>query len=128
MTWTTAIILITITILTIVVWLISEFKTQKKWLRCILGILAIIFSVSLTVLIFKDLQSFSSALTKFRYNEFYGETSKKLIDTTVAKLESGEQQKVLNSLKKLQDKFQFTYENKGNYDKLVGDAVKDMEK
>jgi len=128
MTWTSAIILTTITILTMVTWLISEFKTQKKWVRCVLGILAIMFGIGLTVLIFRDLQSFSSALTKFRYNEFYGETSKKLIDTTVEQLEAGKKQKVLNSLKKLQDKFQATYENKANYDKLVGDAVKDMKK
>ena len=128
MSWTTAILLIIITIAIIVAWLFSEFKTENKWIRCLLGILALTFCIGLTVLIFRDLLNLSSSLAKFSYNEFYGETSERLIDTTIEQLEAGKKQEVLNSLKKLQEKFQPTYENKANYDKLVSDAIKDMKK
>jgi hypothetical protein len=126
MNWATAIILITITIAIIAAWLLSEFKTEKIWIRCTLGILALTFGIGLAVLIFRDLLNLSNSLTKFNYNAHYGFASKQLIDTTVKKIESGETETVLKRLKKLQEKFRPTYENRASYNELVNEAVNDM--
>jgi hypothetical protein len=104
-------------------WAIAEFKVKKSWARFLLGLAAIIsWSAFLWIVI-----PLLAIGEKFNYNAHYGSASKQLIDTVIEKVESGETEKVLKSLKKLQEKFSPTYENRANYDKLVEEAVKEME-
>jgi glucan phosphoethanolaminetransferase (alkaline phosphatase superfamily) len=109
-------------ILLILFWIIAEFKFKKSWTRILFGALAFIaWLVFLNIAI-----PVFHVLEKFNYNANYGFASKQLIDTTIEKIESGETEKVLKSLKKLQEKFKPTYENRANYDKLVNEAVEEM--
>ena len=119
---TLLIILPIITILIAISWFISEFTTKKKWLRCLLGISALI----LCAISIEQWTAISSILKKFNYNAYYGFASKQLVNTTIERLESGETETVLKSLKKLQEDFRPTYETKADYCELVSKAVKDM--
>jgi hypothetical protein len=66
------------------------------------------------------------ALHRFNDNAWYGNATKELVDTTIAELEAGSQANVVASLKELQRRFEPSYENRAQYDNLVGVAVERM--
>jgi hypothetical protein len=65
-------------------------------------------------------------LERFNSNAWFGGATKELIDAAVAELEAGNRDRVLRSLKDLQDRYAPTYENRARYDILVEEAVKEM--
>ena len=99
-------------------WLASEFQ-DRRWLRVILGSLGILQCVGVAFLV--------GSLDRFNSNAWFGGASKKLIDTTIAELERGNNDRVLQSLKKLQQKYSPTYENRARYDHLVEETVAEMQ-
>lgn len=93
-----------------VAWLISEFQ-QRAWLRIFLGVLSISMSFLLASLI--------GMLQHLNYNSSYGTASARLLDTTIAELETGRPDRLLQALRQLRGEFSPTYENRANYDQLV---------
>jgi hypothetical protein len=69
----------------------------------------------------------AGSLERFNSNAWYGFASKKLIDATITELEAGNKDRVLQSLKVLQNKYSPTYENRARYDELVEEAVAQMQ-
>jgi hypothetical protein len=101
-------------------WLITEFKADRKW-RITLGLLSLITLTtvaSLTTLIINQLN----------YNAWYGFATKELINETVSGIESGRTSIVLAELKKFQDEYYPTYENRARYVPLVNDTVERLKK
>jgi hypothetical protein len=91
-------------------WLASEFQ-PRRWLRILLGILALTMSVFLAL-------GFS-LLERFNYNAWYGAASATLIDTTIAEIEDGRTDQLLPALRHLRGEFYPTYMNRAHYDQLV---------
>jgi len=100
-----------------VAWLASEFQS-RRWLRIVLGLLSLSLSVSIALAV--------GVLQELNYNSWYGIASAKLLDTTIAEIESGREDQLLTSLRKLRGEFYPTYENRANYDKLVDEFAKQV--
>jgi len=100
-----------------IAWASSEFQ-ERRWLRLTLGSLAISLCFGVAFLV--------GSLDRFNSNAWFGFASKELIDATVAELEAGQQNRVLESLKHLQREFGPTYENRARYDVLVEEAIQRM--
>ncbi len=98
-------------------WFASEFQA-RRWLRPVLGSFAILLSLGVAVVVGKA--------ERFNANAWFSVASKNLIDATIAELEAGHQDRVLNSLKTLQQKYSPTYENRARYDVLIEEAVAEM--
>ena len=97
-------------------WLVSEFRSHSRRVRCTLGILAILSSFGVAWL--------TAQLTRLNYNAWYGFSSKGLIDVIVEKLDDGQTEVLRTELKSLQTEFHPTYENKAHYNELVDAVVK----
>ncbi len=98
-------------------WLVAEFQ-GRRWLRLLLGSLAILLSFVLAAVI--------GWAERFNSNAWFGVASKRLVDTTIAELEAGNREGVLKSLKTLQEKYSPTYENRASYDILIEETVNQM--
>lgn len=105
-------------VVTPLAWFASEFQ-PRRWLRLTLGSSAILLSFGVAFL--------AGSLERFNSNAWFGGASKKLIDATVREIEGGNQDRVLRSLKDLQDKYSPTCENRARYDKLVEEGVSQMQ-
>ena len=101
-----------------IAWFVSEFKSQKRSIRCSLGILSILCCFGVAWL--------AAQLVRLNYNAWYGFASKELIDTTISQIEAGRTDVVLHELKELQETFRPTYEYRAHYDELVKEAVQNM--
>lgn len=97
-----------------VAWNISEFQ-ERRWLRICLGWTAILASLAAA--------SAVGALDRYNSNAWYGHASKDLVDTVVVEMERGNTEGLLTELKRLQEQFHPTYENRARYDRLVGEFV-----
>lgn len=62
-------------------------------------------------------------LQRLNYNAWYGAASQRLIDSAVAEIESGNSERLLPELKRLQMEFHPTYENRARYDQLIDEFV-----
>ena len=100
-----------------IAWFASEYQS-RRWLRLVLGCLAIVLSFGIAVLV--------GSTERFNSNSWFGNASKELIDATVAELEAGNEDGVLRSLRTLQQKYSPTYENRARYDVLVKETVSRM--
>lgn len=100
-----------------VAWFLSEFQS-RKWLRLLLGCLAITVSYGVAYLV-GSLQIFSD-------NAWFSTATARLLETTISEIEGGKSDKVVLELKHLRDQYHPTYENKGRYDVLVDEAVNRM--
>jgi len=100
-----------------IAWLACEFQ-ERRWPRILFGIAAIASSFGVAALV--------GALEMWNANAWYGNATKELVDTTIAELEVENQTSVLASLKELQRRFEPSYENRAEYDKLVEAAVQRM--
>ncbi len=109
-----------------VAYIVSEFVNAKRKTRTTLACLAILCCMIGPMTVFRTTQTLSEIALKFNYNAKYGSASHKLINAIVEKLELGGKEQVLTSLKKLQEKFQPTYENDGNYEALIDETVKQL--
>ena len=119
--WVSALLVIPIVAIAILsMWVYSEIKNNKCWTRITFGCLAILCSWGIAVM--------AAQIVRLNYNIWYSDATNKLITATVKKLEDGKNDLVIEELKKLQEQLHVTYERKGNYDELVREAVKDMEK
>jgi hypothetical protein len=101
-----------------IAWLISEFKCRR--------LARILFGLSVGILTCFCVSAFVGVTTTFRFNTWYGENTKRLVDETIRQLETGNTTNVLNSFKKLQNSYQPTYENRADYNLLVSNAVDNM--
>jgi hypothetical protein len=113
-------ILVFILVFTVVIpiaWIISEFH-DRRWLRLTLGVSSILLSIGVAVVI--------GSFERFNSNAWFGNASKRLINTTISEIEAGHEERVLRSLKRLQLKYEPTYENRAQYDQLVDETVKEM--
>ena len=99
-----------------IAWLISEFKTDKRSIRCSLGILAILSCFGVAWV--------TAQLVRLNYNAWYGSSSKSLIDSVIEKLEDKDIETTLQELKKLQEEYRPTYESKAHYNELIDKTVK----
>jgi hypothetical protein len=97
-------------------WVIAEIKNWNKPARRISGILAILccFCVAYA----------AAQIVRLNYNIWYSAATAKLLDSTIAKLEQGQTEIVIQKLKDLRSKIPITYERKGNYDELVMESLK----
>lgn len=111
--WTVLILVILLPLL----WVASEFQS-RRWLRLFLGSSALLIGFGVAFIV--------GTLNNFKYNAWYGHTTKQLIDTTVTELEAGRTEAVLSELKLLQDGFYPTYENRADYNVLVEKTVSRM--
>jgi hypothetical protein len=101
-----------------IAWFVSEFQA-RRWPRVILGATGILLCFGVAFLV--------GSLDRLNSNAWFGGATKNLIDATVVEMEAGHQDRVLRSLKELQRKYSPTYENRARYDKLVEDAIKQMQ-
>ena len=100
-----------------VAWFISEFQV-RRWLRLVLGTLAIASTSGVAV--------FVGMAERFNDNAWFGNASKALVETTIAELEAGNRDGVLRALRSFQQEYAPTYENRARYDVLVEKTVSDM--
>ena len=114
--WTIVIVFVLVVGLPLA-WLKSEFQ-PRRWLRILLGTLA------LTVCSFLALKH--GQLERLNYNAWYGAASVELIDATITEIERGRTRLLVSKLKKLREEFYPSYENRGQYDALVRDFVKQL--
>lgn len=96
------------------VWLVSEFY-DSRGVRITLGMLAIAMSFLVAVVV--------GSLEQFRSNAYFGDASKKLIETTVTELAAGNSEQVLEHLKQLDDKYHPTYDTLAGYEELVDEYI-----
>ena len=73
-----------------VLWLVSEFSSSRP-LRISLGILALLMSFGVAFV--------AGTLQRLNYNAWYGAASQRLIDSSVAEIESGNTERLLRELK-----------------------------
>ena len=106
---------ILIIIVTPVIWIVSEFKAKKRWVRITLG--------SLAILCLWGVAFVAAQIVRLNYNIWYSDATKKLISVSVEKLEQGQVDSVIKHWSQLRDQIQPTYEKKGNYNELVSQAV-----
>jgi hypothetical protein len=100
-------------------WVLSEFQ-DRRYLRLTLGSAAILSGFVIAFFA-------ATLLQVFHDNVYFGVATKKLVGTTITQLEAGNQDRVLSSLKRLQQKYSPTYENKAGYDALVEETVAEMQ-
>jgi hypothetical protein len=100
-----------------VAWFVAEFQ-GRRWLRLVLGCLAILLSFGVAALV--------GWAERFNSNAWFGGASKNLIDTIITELEAGNRAGVLLSLKALQQDYSPTYENRASYDVLIEQTVAQM--
>jgi len=100
-----------------ITWFASEFQS-RRWLRLVLGCLAILLSFGIAAIV--------GALERWNSNAWFGNASKELVDATVTELETGNRDGVLRALKTLQRKYSPTYENRARYDVLIEETVAQM--
>jgi hypothetical protein len=98
-----------------IAWLVAEFKAQRAW-RIILGLLSMV--ILTTVAVMATLLN-----TQLHYNSYYGFATKALIEESVIGLESGHTSFVLTELRRLQQDYQPTYENRARFVPLVEATV-----
>ncbi len=103
-----------------IAWLVSELKSDKRSVRCTLGIFAILSCFGVAWL--------TSQLLRLNYNVWYGAAARSLINASVERLDAGDSQTVLRELKGLQQTFRPTYENKAHFDKLAAQTAKKIAK
>lgn len=118
--WLLALFIIPIAIIVLFAWFSFELKNSDRWLRISLGCLAILCSWGIAVM--------TAQIVRLNYNIWYSDATKKLLAATVEKLKAGEKDLVIEELGKLNNQLKACYEVKGNYDELVREAVKDMDK
>ena len=101
-----------------VLWLVLEFKgTRRQRITCGLFALITLATVAaLAAMIFCQLD----------YNSSYGVATRGLIDEVIRGIESGKTDATLRELKRFQDQYRPTYENRANYVPLAQDAIERM--
>ena len=62
----------------------------------------------------------------FNYNAWYSSAADKLLEASVKGMEEGRQAEVLREWKAMDKKFRWSYEVKGNFRRLVEEAVEGM--
>ncbi len=100
------------------VWLFAEFKASRL-VRVGVGVLTFAACVLLTY-------GFASVLTKLNYNAWFGGATKTLIETSIAGIEDGHLERVLDAWRALGAEYQPTYENRAGYQKLVETTIRAM--
>ena len=100
-----------------ILWCASEFS-RYRLLRITLGIAAIASSIGVAYI--------AGQIVRLNYNAWYGHASKELVNTTIAEIEDGNIEGVLDVLRRLNLDYQPTYENRAHYDELVNAAVAEM--
>jgi len=100
----------------LIAWLVSEFKTASRSIRCTLGLLAILSSCF-------GVAQVTGFAVRLQYNAWYSGAYKTLLDATVDKLKSGESEDVLQELRIMQKKFHPQYESRANFDELARDTA-----
>ena len=103
-------------------WLISEVNRGRRT-RITLGLLSLFFWASLTGSVASAYKGIS---TTFTLNALFGSTSKRLVDHTIAHLDAGHTESVLQGFKRLQDDFPpflEEFETAENYKNLVQEVV-----
>jgi hypothetical protein len=113
-----AFLLIAIIICLPIAWLISEVRGSRT-LRITLGVLAI--GVTATCI-----WALSAVVTRFNYNAWYGGATGNLIRTSLAQIEDGHFDRVLEVWRELDQQYQPSYENRANYQGLVEEATQRM--
>jgi len=98
-----------------IVWLVAEFKAQRAW-RIVLGLLSMVILTTVAVMA-------TLITTQLNYNSYYGFAAKGLIEESVRGLESGHTSSVLTELRRLQQDYQPTYENRARFVPLVEATV-----
>jgi hypothetical protein len=91
-------------------WLASEF-CNRRGVRIALGVLAIAMCYFVAFV--------AGSLEQLSSNAYFGDASRKLVETTVAELEAGNADEVLAKLRELKSRYQPTYENRAEYKELV---------
>jgi hypothetical protein len=91
-------------------WLASEF-CDKRAVRIALGVLAIAMCYFVAFVV--------GSLERLSSNAYFGDASRKLVETTVAELEAGHADAVLAHLRELKSGYSPTYENRAEYKELV---------
>lgn len=93
-------------------WIICEFQ-EYRWLRILFGVLAIATSYLVAYGV--------GSLQMLNANAWYGDASEALVQSVIIELEEDETNRLLQELKWLEAKFEPTYENRAEYDELVGE-------
>jgi hypothetical protein len=66
------------------------------------------------------------AIERFNYNAWYSQSTEDLIGTIIKKLEDGQQEQVIEELKKLESQIGWRYEVRGHYDEHVRETIKNL--
>ena len=104
-------------------WFASEFSKYRA-LRIALGILAIATTAF-------GVCAVNHALTTINYNASYGTATKKLVRTSIAQIESGHLDRVLESWRKMDLQYEGTYETPpskyvGSVDEVLAKKEKEI--
>jgi hypothetical protein len=110
---------VTIVLIFPILWYLSETRWSVKTRR-VLGMLAISSSFGIAFIV--------SSINEISYNAWYGSATKNLIQTIISQLEKGNELKLIEELKNLDQKFLPTYENRARYDILVQEMIEKIRK
>jgi len=102
-----------------VAWFISEFTTEKKIIRCILGIIALLCCIGMALII--------SMLMGFKNNIKYGKLSKRLIECVILSEENNDKINTIKELKLLDKDLSPTYESQYNFDSKIDQVLTKIE-
>ncbi len=111
--------LLVITLLVIIglpiAWLVSEFKTEKRVVRCTLGALAICSSFGVAWL--------TAQAIRVPYNGRYSRAANSLVEVIIQSIENNSADVLLPELKDLNKKISMSYMERGNFDELTRSMV-----
>jgi hypothetical protein len=105
-------------ILSIILVVITQF-VKKDIIKNVTLIIAFIISTF-------GIGQFTGHLERFNYNIWYSASTKDLISEIIIKMENNENEIVLKELKKIQSELKTGYEQRGNYNELVNESVKNL--
>jgi len=102
-----------------IAWFISEFTTEKKIIRCVLGIMALLSCIGIALII--------SIFMHFKNNIKYGEQSKRLIECVIQSEEHNDKMNTIKELKQLNEELSPTYEDQYNFDAKIDNTLRKIE-
>lgn len=112
-------ILLVLTVALPAAWLLADFRGGAGTRRT-LGIITLVWSLGIAT-VFTFVESLDA-------NAYFTVASKKLLHSSVKHLRAGRTEVVAQAWSRADDKFQWTYQNRGKYKETVEQAIAEMER
>jgi hypothetical protein len=112
-------LLVVISALLPIAWIMADFHGSALRRRAI-GAMALIWSFGIATLI--------GSMQQFDANAYYTSHTKELLDVSIRQHQAGRSEAVIREWTRARDAFQPTYENRGDYQEIVAEAIEGMKR